>query len=59
METLCRCGRALAHSFDELGCLECGRACCPACGVFLESVTYCAQCASVLLETPLPDREAA
>ena len=59
METQCPCGRILAHSFEEFGCLECGRACCPACGFFLESVVYCASCAAALLEVPLPGREAA
>ncbi len=33
-----------------LGCLECGAACCAACAIHLESVTYCARCARELLE---------
>jgi hypothetical protein len=36
----------------ELGCLECGTACCPACAVHLESATYCQACAGVLLGVP-------
>ena len=34
-----------------LGCHECGTACCSACVIHLESVTYCARCARTLLET--------
>ena len=59
MATRCVCGRVLIHSFDALGCVECGSPCCPTCGVFLESVMYCVPCASARLEVPLPGREAA
>ncbi len=52
MESRCRCGNPIVHAFDELGCIECGQACCPACGVSLESVTYCARCARAFLEFP-------
>lgn len=54
METRCRCGNLVAQSFDEFGCIQCGRACCPACGVRLESVMYmyCARCAGGFMEVP-------
>jgi hypothetical protein len=52
MESRCRCGNPIAHPFDDLGCIECGQACCRACGVSLESVTYCAPCAGAVLEVP-------
>ena len=42
----------LDDALHGLGCAACGRACCRACGLFLESVTYCSFCASALLETP-------
>ncbi|HEV8440962.1 MAG TPA: hypothetical protein VGT40_22985 [Methylomirabilota bacterium] len=54
MQATCGCGNPIAYPYDELGCIECGQACCPACGVFLESVTYCARCARGLLEAPTP-----
>jgi len=50
MEQRCRCGNPFVYAFDELGCIQCGRACCPACGVSLESVMYCAECASAFKE---------
>jgi len=37
---------------DELGCIECGRACCRACGILLESAVYCSVCARALMEVP-------
>ena len=48
----CPCGGSMVDGSPALGCIECGSACCRACGMFLESVTYCAPCASALLETP-------
>lgn len=36
----------------ELGCMDCGAPCCPACAVHLESVTYCQGCAGTLLGAP-------
>jgi hypothetical protein len=50
MTTLCGCGAAAGA--EELGCIECSRPCCRACGVVLESVMYCPTCASALLEAP-------
>lgn len=52
MELYCPCGNVMDHPFDELGCVECGQACCPVCGISLASVTYCADCARALLESP-------
>ena len=36
----------------QLGCMECGAPCCPACAVHLESVSYCQECAGLLLGAP-------
>jgi hypothetical protein len=47
MDTRCGCGEG-AGPYD-LGCLECGAGCCPACAVSLESTTYCLRCAMTLL----------
>lgn len=52
MERRCQCGFPIVHPDEALGCLECGRACCPACAVELESVWYCARCADALLGAP-------
>lgn len=52
MEARCRCGNLIRHSFDHLGCVQCGAACCPACAQPLESATYCRRCAEALLEAP-------
>jgi hypothetical protein len=48
----CGCGREIRYAFHALACLECGAACCPACSVGLESVTYCRRCAGSLLDAP-------
>jgi hypothetical protein len=48
----CRCGTEVKFSFNHLGCIECGAACCPACSYQLESTTYCSTCAETLLELP-------
>ena len=50
MPSHCQCGSD-AGERHVLGCVDCGAACCPACAIHLESVTYCARCASALLET--------
>lgn len=52
MERQCLCGHPIQRATDTLGCIECGRACCPACAVPLEAVAYCAGCASGLLDVP-------
>ncbi len=54
MERRCSCGHPVQRPTDSLGCIECGRTCCPACAVPLESVAYCAFCASELIEIPGP-----
>jgi len=48
MSAMCGCGSETRYVF-ELGCVECGTACCPRCAVPLESVSYCARCAGDLL----------
>jgi hypothetical protein len=48
----CRCGTEVQFSFNHLGCIACGAACCPACSYQLESANYCAPCAESLLEMP-------
>lgn len=50
----CVCGAVIPNTFDALGCIECGRACCPDCAVLMESAWYCAPCAEALLEAPAP-----
>ena len=55
MEQRCRCGNPFAHAFDELGCIQCGQPCCPACGVSLESVMSCAECARTFTEVASRD----
>jgi hypothetical protein len=49
------CGAPVPHTFDALGCIQCGRACCPECSVQLESAAYCARCAESLI-AQLPGR---
>lgn len=49
MSASCRCGSQVDHAFHAFACIECGAACCPACAVPLESVTYCGACARSLL----------
>jgi len=52
MDARCRCGNVIRYSFEHLGCIECGAACCPACAFPLESATYCLRCAEAILEVP-------
>jgi hypothetical protein len=52
METRCRCGTEVRYTFDHLGCIQCGAACCPACSYELESASYCPNCAEALLDLP-------
>ncbi|HXJ80922.1 MAG TPA: hypothetical protein VMS64_19870 [Candidatus Methylomirabilis sp.] len=52
MTSRCRCGSPIEHSYDHLGCIQCGAACCPACSYELESANYCANCAEALLDLP-------
>ena len=46
----CECGAPLLRAVEDLGCVGCGRACCPVCAYTLESVIYCAFCAAEFLE---------
>ena len=46
----CDCGSEASGAF-ELGCVQCGAECCPACAIHLESTPYCERCARSLLET--------
>lgn len=50
MERRCLCGNPVRHAFDDLACLDCGAACCPACAIHLESAVYCRRCAGALLD---------
>jgi hypothetical protein len=52
MGAQCRCGTDVQFSFNHLGCIACGAACCPACSYQLESASYCSACAETLLELP-------
>ena len=47
--TSCGCSNDADRAPYDLGCIECGTACCPSCAVHLESATYCRSCASSLL----------
>ena len=46
----CECGAPILRAVDDLGCIDCGQPCCPVCAYVLESVAYCAFCASQFLE---------
>ena len=45
----CQCGSQINHSYERLGCPECGGTVCPKCAVPLESDSYCHHCAETLL----------
>ena len=45
----CGCSNDVDRARYDLGCIDCGTACCPSCAVFLESATYCRSCARSLL----------
>jgi len=45
----CGCASETGDALYDLGCIECGTACCPSCAVALESVSYCRNCARSLL----------
>jgi hypothetical protein len=49
MMASCDCTKTVERAFYDLGCIDCGTACCSACAVPLESVTYCRSCARSLL----------
>ena len=52
MGASCRCGAAVRHAYEHLGCIQCGAVCCSACAYQLESTSYCSTCAEALLELP-------
>jgi hypothetical protein len=54
MGARCQCGSEVRNTFDHLGCIQCGSACCPACSYTLESTHYCIACGQDLLELPWP-----
>jgi hypothetical protein len=41
----CRCGFVISYPNENLGCIECGEPCCPACAFVSEGAVYCAACA--------------
>jgi hypothetical protein len=49
MASRCQCGSEKLQAVPDLGCLDCGAACCPACAIHLESAVYCRGCAGTLL----------
>jgi hypothetical protein len=51
MSPACPCGAPAPQPSERLGCLQCGRPCCPACGYVLESAWYCTGCAEALVGT--------
>lgn len=46
----CECGAPVLRAVEDLGCVDCGRPCCPVCAYTLESVAYCAFCAAAFLD---------
>ena len=52
MAARCSCGSDIQHALDQLGCIQCGTACCPVCSYQLESASYCGSCAESILELP-------
>lgn len=49
----CECGAPVLRANEDLGCVDCGRRCCPVCAYTLESVAYCAFCATKILDLPV------
>lgn len=41
----CHCGYVIRYPNENLGCIECGEPCCPACAFSSEGVVYCSTCA--------------
>ena len=52
MRARCRYRTEVQYTYDHLGCIQCGAACCPACSYELESAHYCSSCAEALLDLP-------
>ena len=49
MRGRCECGGAIAFAHQDLGCLQCGEACCPCCAFRPEGHVFCPACASRVL----------
>lgn len=49
MRGRCECGGAIAFAHQDLGCLECGEACCPSCAFRPEGHVFCPACAARIL----------
>ncbi|MGH7364500.1 MAG: hypothetical protein ACREKA_12195, partial [Candidatus Methylomirabilales bacterium] len=49
MRGRCQCGGAIAFAHEDLGCLQCGEACCPRCAFRPEGHVFCPACASRVL----------
>lgn len=45
MTKTCHCGHWIDSYLEDLGCLECGASCCPACSYSPEAIVHCASCA--------------
>jgi hypothetical protein len=41
----CDCGFVIRYQNEDLGCIDCGEPCCPACAFMSEGAVYCAACA--------------
>ena len=46
----CGWGFVLAYPIENLGCIECGEPCCPACAFVSEGAVYCAACAGEIYD---------
>ncbi|MBI3003051.1 MAG: hypothetical protein HYY54_05440 [candidate division NC10 bacterium] len=49
MRGRCQCGGAIAFAHEDLGCLQCGEACCPACAFRPEGHVFCPACTGRML----------
>jgi hypothetical protein len=49
MRGRCTCGGAIAFAHEDLGCLQCGEACCPACAFRPEGRVFCPTCTGRML----------
>ena len=49
MRDRCHCGGVIAFAHQDLGCLQCGEACCPCCAFSPEGHVFCPSCAGWVL----------
>ena len=49
MRGRCQCGGAIGFAHEDLGCLQCGEACCPACAFRPEGRVFCPACTGRVL----------